>query len=78
MKSKLIFVAVVCLLTTAAADGPQGQEVTQPKPRAQVYALEALAALGGFGGCAVVGGCAGILAGAAFLGPMFHAQGYDA
>ena len=50
MKSKLVLVALVCLLATAAAQVPGGGE--SPRPRAQVYALEGLGAVGG-----MVGGC---------------------
>ena len=51
MKSKLVLIAVACLVATAAADLPW--DVPQ-RPRAQVYALEGLGALGGFAVCGLV------------------------
>jgi len=53
MNSRLL-VAVVCLLSLAGAQGPWGGE--SQRPRAQVYALEGLGALGGCAGCGVAAG----------------------
>jgi hypothetical protein len=49
MKSMLVLLAVVCLVATAAAQVPWGEEPW--RPRWQVYALEGLGALGGVVGC---------------------------
>ncbi len=57
MKSKLAIIAVSCLLATAAAQEPWDGE--SPRPRALVYGLEGLGALGGV---ACAGGCGGAAA----------------
>jgi hypothetical protein len=62
MKSKLVLIAVSCLVATAVAQLP-GQEGPQ-RSRAEVYALEGLGALPGIAGC----GCLGV--GFAYVGLM--------
>ncbi|MCX5772188.1 MAG: hypothetical protein NTZ09_18200 [Candidatus Hydrogenedentes bacterium] len=66
---------VCCVLSLAAADTPWQLQKAPPRPRAHVYALEGLGALGGLAGCAVGGGCAGLLAGLVFVGPPFSGTG---
>jgi len=50
MKSKLVLIAVICMVTTAAAQ-PALPVAESQKPRAGVYALEGLGALPGMAGC---------------------------
>jgi hypothetical protein len=69
MKSKLVPLAVCCLLSAAAAQLPWQES---ERPRAQVYALEGLGAFGGYVGCAIGGGCLSfplLAAGATIFGP---------
>lgn len=54
MRSKLVFVLVALLLVTAAAEIPFGGEEVR-RARAEVYALEGLAAFGGLVGCGCLG-----------------------
>jgi len=60
-KSKFALIVVTCLLATVAAQEPWGDS---QKPRALVYALEGLGALGG------ALGCSGLCLGPVFLTPV--------
>jgi hypothetical protein len=75
VKSRLVTIAVICLVATAGAQLLE-QEVSQ-RPRALVYALEGLGALGGTVCGAFGGGCTGCLAGAMFVGPMFSGSFFE-
>jgi len=59
MKSKLVFVAVSCLVAVAVAQQPS-QEGPQ-RSRTRVYVLEGLGALGGTVGCGCLGSSAAVL-----------------
>jgi hypothetical protein len=63
MKSELVLITVICLVTTAAAQQALPGAESQ-KPRAVVWALEGLGALPGVAGC----GCLGL--GFGFVGLM--------
>ena len=89
MKSKLVLVAAICFGAAAAAEWPWTEEPQKPqRPRAQVYALEGLGALGGAACVAACGGAAlaiGIAAGydpsssvSSFSGPMLIGVGVAA
>jgi hypothetical protein len=63
MKSKCVLIAIVFLVAAATAQVPETDVPQKPKrPRAQVYVLEGLGALGGSVACGCLGvGVAGLL-----------------
>jgi len=80
MTLRCVCLAVVCsALSASAAEWPWERQEPPAKPRAQVYALEGLGALGGFAGGALSEACIGLLAGLALAGPDLHGwqSGYD-